>query len=91
MQVLYAYLNGEETLEAALTAWRTMPLIDSDEDEETVLTGEDYVAHRVGPDGTEDEGGGSQEPWKTIERGAPCPMQGRTEVLDGLPSAHGVH
>jgi hypothetical protein len=37
MQVLYAYLNGEETLEAALTAWRTMPLIDSDEDEETVL------------------------------------------------------
>jgi hypothetical protein len=37
MQVLYAYLNGDETLEAALTAWRTMPLIDSDEDEETVL------------------------------------------------------
>ena len=37
MQVLYAYLNGEETLEAALTAWRTMPLIDGDEDEETVL------------------------------------------------------
>jgi hypothetical protein len=37
MQVLYAYLNGDETLEAALTAWRTMPLIDSDDDEETVL------------------------------------------------------
>ena len=25
MQVLYAYLNGEETLEAALTAWRRIP------------------------------------------------------------------
>ena len=37
MQVLYAYLNGEETLEAALAAWRTMPLIDQDDDEETVL------------------------------------------------------
>jgi hypothetical protein len=37
MEVLFAYLNGDETLEAALTAWRTMPLIDSDEDEETVL------------------------------------------------------
>jgi len=33
VDVLYAYLNGEGPLEAALSAWRTMQIADDAEDE----------------------------------------------------------
>ena len=33
VDVLYAYLNGEGPLDAALSAWRTMQVADDDEDE----------------------------------------------------------
>lgn len=33
VDVLYAYLNGEGPLDAALSAWRTIQVADDDEDE----------------------------------------------------------
>jgi hypothetical protein len=45
VDVLYAYLNGEGPLDAALSAWRTMQVADDEEDEsdleETALLGID--------------------------------------------------
>lgn len=33
VDALYAYLNGAEPMEAALSAWRTMQVADEDDDE----------------------------------------------------------